>query len=92
MASKTPRSIDERNDIIYNELVHVKQAIEEMKSKLTSIVADISALKFSEISDLKGDIKVLKDRAGRQGAIAGLIGGSVISGIISLIVGLLLKK
>lgn len=87
--SKQVRSADERNEIIHNELVHIKEAVQEMKEKLSTVVIDISTLKFSEISDLKGDIKVLKDRAGRQGAIAGVVSGAFISGIISLILGLI---
>lgn len=89
MASRPTRSIDERNEIIHNELVHIKEALSEMKSKLGTVVTDIASIKFSEISELKGDIKVLKDRAGRQGAIAGIISGAFISGIISLVLGLI---
>lgn len=83
---------DQRNEIIFNELKHIVGSIEEVKLRLNGIVNEIGTLRSSEISDLKGDIKVLKDRAGRNGAIAGSIGGILFSSIVTLIMQLLLHS
>ncbi len=88
MPTRSPRR-DERNEIIHNELVHIKEAIDEVKLQLAGVISELGALKYSEISDLKGDIKVLKDRASRAGAVAGIITGALVSGLVSFLFKLL---
>lgn len=82
----------ERNSIVYNELVHIKEALDEIKERVNGVVAEIASLRNREISDIKGDMKVLQDRAGRSGAIAGVVGGAMVSGIITIIVELLMRR
>lgn len=89
MAAKSP--VAERDGLVELQFRQVTAALEKFEAKLDGAVVAIGELKSREISDLNAKIAVLQDRASRSGAVAGLIGGAVISGVVSLIVGLLLK-
>lgn len=98
MAAKSVQQ--ETSEVILLQFGQVKEAIAEGKQRVESVANELKAsiqnlaqvvseLKSKELSDMKSEVAVLKDRAGRSGAIWGAIGGALIAAIVSAFFGLL---
>lgn len=93
----SPRAEADQGVIV--ELKYINQALGDLKDRLDGAIIELAALRNSEIAIVKAqlatqaaEIMVIKDRAGRNSAIAGAVAGSILSLGVSLLAATIMHR
>lgn len=71
------------NGIREKDLADIRQCVDEVKDDMRD---RLDALRREDLESMKMDIVMLKVKAGMWGALAGLIGGAVISALVAKLI------
>lgn len=90
-------ALDEHDELIHAELVHIHNDISEIKSSLVAVANDLGTVRIAELTsiraklaDIEGDMKVLQYQSKKSGAWGGLFAGAAVSAGVSALAALLL--